>query len=438
MKKSIYLSVIICLGLFTNLFSQSQNYYDVSAGDGKGVRFWNGSNNYKISMGNGAEYKYGPVTSYSINMRMNDDATRGFTWGVIGNAPKAALNTEGTLQLAKDLFVMGKISTGITSPKAKIHIAGIASSTVGGDGLMLSDDDVPTRAFLFRLDNDNKDLHIDNKYGGTWENIMTLKRGTGNLGLGLSPTGRLQIKGGGDPNVDKNGVAVYNSVANSVRASLSVTSSDHGIINLYNSASSLRATINSNGNTYFNGGNVGISVLSPQSKLHIAGIASSTIGGDGLMLSDDGTPTRAFLFRIDNDNKDFHIDNKYDATWSTSLTILRGSGRVGIGTSNPQSLLAVKGKITAQEIEVTLSGWSDFVFDKNYKLETLDEVENYIMENGHLPNVPSEEEVIKKGVNLGEMDAILLRKIEELTLYMIDMKKENEELKAELGKLTSK
>lgn len=71
-----------------------------------------------------------------------------------------------------------------------------------------------------------------------------------------------------------------------------------------------------------------------------------------------------------------------------------------------------------------MNGWSDFVFKKEYKLPTLEEVENHIAEKGHLENIPSEEEVLKNGINLGEMNAKLLQKIEELTLYVIEMKKD--------------
>ncbi len=97
--------------------------------------------------------------------------------------------------------------------------------------------------------------------------------------------------------------------------------------------------------------------------------------------------------------------------------------RVGIGTENPQSLLAVAGTITTQEVKVTLEGWSDFVFEEDYKLRKIEEVENYIKANKHLPDIPSAKEVEKEGVALGAMDAKLLQKIEELTLYTIEQEK---------------
>ncbi|MBI9055987.1 MAG: hypothetical protein JEY96_19355 [Bacteroidales bacterium] len=103
-------------------------------------------------------------------------------------------------------------------------------------------------------------------------------------------------------------------------------------------------------------------------------------------------------------------------------------GNVGIGTINPQSKLAVNGTITSTEVIVTTEGWSDFVFNKDYKLKDLEEVESYIEENNHLPDIPSEKEVQENGIQLGEMDAKLLQKIEELTLYMIEQNKKTDNL----------
>ena len=105
------------------------------------------------------------------------------------------------------------------------------------------------------------------------------------------------------------------------------------------------------------------------------------------------------------------------------------SGGVGIGTNKVAGYkLSVEGKMRAREIEVNALTWADFVFADDYQLSSLYEVENYIKENNHLPNVPSEKEVAKDGINLGEMDAILLRKIEELTLYIIEQDKRIKDL----------
>ena len=88
-------------------------------------------------------------------------------------------------------------------------------------------------------------------------------------------------------------------------------------------------------------------------------------------------------------------------------------------TTNPQYKLAVNGNIGAQDIIVTNTGWSDYVFRPGYRLRPLSEVSQYIQTNGHLPDIPTEAEVKEKGVSLGDMQAKLLAKVEELTLHMI-------------------
>ena len=113
------------------------------------------------------------------------------------------------------------------------------------------------------------------------------------------------------------------------------------------------------------------------------------------------------------------------------------AGNVGIGTTKPQSLLTVNGTITSKEVKVTLEGWSDFVFEPGYDLPTLEEVEEHIKEHKHLPDVPNEAEVKENGLSLGESNAVLLQKIEELTLYLIEQNKEIKSLKEEIKELKS-
>ena len=98
---------------------------------------------------------------------------------------------------------------------------------------------------------------------------------------------------------------------------------------------------------------------------------------------------------------------------------------IGTGTENPNGSLKVK------DLRVTLTDWSDFVFDDGYSLRPLGEVERYIEANRHLPDIPSAKEVEEEGVDVGEMNKLLLQKVEELTLYIIDLQKQIDELKSE-------
>lgn len=120
-----------------------------------------------------------------------------------------------------------------------------------------------------------------------------------------------------------------------------------------------------------------------------------------------------------------------DVNGTISSQNLLTTGSIGIGTINTDGYkLAVNGIIRAKEIKVE-SGWADFVFKEDYKLPSLKEVETYINENGTLPGVPNESEVKANGINLAETNALLLQKIEELTLYIIQQEKRMENIEAE-------
>ncbi|SMC74967.1 hypothetical protein SAMN04488524_2542 [Pedobacter africanus] len=110
--------------------------------------------------------------------------------------------------------------------------------------------------------------------------------------------------------------------------------------------------------------------------------------------------------------------------WNDVMT-LTTAGNVGIGTTSPDSKLAVNGNIRAREIKVENSNWPDYVFAKDYELPALQETEKHIKDKGHLPGIPSAAEVKANGIDLGEMNAKLLQKIEELTLHLIEMKKDS-------------
>jgi len=96
------------------------------------------------------------------------------------------------------------------------------------------------------------------------------------------------------------------------------------------------------------------------------------------------------------------------------------SGNIGIGKTDPQNKLDVNGTIHSKSVLIDLNGWSDYVFKKDYRLAPLSEVEAYIDQNQHLPEIPSEQEMTKKGLNVSEMNKLLMKKVEELTLYAIE------------------
>lgn len=142
-------------------------------------------------------------------------------------------------------------------------------------------------------------------------------------------------------------------------------------------------------------------------------------------------------------NPDVHFLGTTDSqklffkTNSTEAMQLDISGKAGIGVSNfsctdcSDYRLFVKGALKAEKIKIDIAsenGWADHVFRPDYQLPKLEEVEKHIQEKGHLPNIPSADEVVKNGIELGEMKARLLAKIEELTLYTIDLSRKNKSL----------
>jgi hypothetical protein len=149
--------------------------------------------------------------------------------------------------------------------------------------------------------------------------------------------------------------------------------------------------------------------------------AMNSNGGYGLSIDENGIG---------------HIDENFWADPAHHIFTFKHSGRVGIGevvdldSYSGNSLLFVTGGITTEEVTVKVKeNWVDFVFNKDYKLRSLSDLEKYIETNKHLPDIPASSEVEKNGIELGKMNSLLLKKIEELTLYVIELKKEVNELK---------
>lgn len=161
-----------------------------------------------------------------------------------------------------------------------------------------------------------------------------------------------------------------------------------------------------------------------------------------------GSGAGAIMFLANGGNMEFFISNaspgpNQNVTWGIPKMMITRAGNVAIGTTSFQGAYKfyVAGKIAAyDEIKVFTNGTSfpDYVFDANYKLRSLKDTETYIQENHHLPEVPSAAEIAKDGMSLNGMSEILLKKVEELTLHLIEIKKENEELKKRLNALENK
>jgi hypothetical protein len=181
----------------------------------------------------------------------------------------------------------------------------------------------------------------------------------------------------------------------------------------------------------YNGGNMALGNITPTSQLHMTGdiamqsatplIQMRNAGGTDMgFLQVDGNdlrigtnalnPTGSFIVRTNGSNRIYVNEN----------------GAVSIGTSAVATgyMVSVNGKMMVEELKVQLSGnWPDYVFSNKYKLKNFDELREYIDENNHLPNIPAASEIEKSGLQVGEMQRLMMEKIEELTLYVLQLEK---------------
>ncbi|WP_447640670.1 MULTISPECIES: hypothetical protein [Chitinophagaceae] len=206
-----------------------------------------------------------------------------------------------------------------------------------------------------------------------------------------------------------------------------------------------------------NKGNVGVGTTTPSNKL--------TVNGDGRF--EQGVYTPSVGFRLTSSATDLtnnstwyglgRTNTVYSGApadgyavqlagyWGLGLRTAGGrlvmlkEGNVGIGTDNPTAKLAVNGTVKAREVTVTVSAtdWPDYVFRKGYRLPHPDSLSVQINKLGHLPGIPSAQEVEATGINLGEMNVKLLEKVEELTLFVIQQASEIKQLKEEKRNLKS-
>ena len=206
------------------------------------------------------------------------------------------------------------------------------------------------------------------------------------------------------------------------------------------------------------GGNLGLGTSTPASKLSVNGniqISNSSIpmglmtevGGYNPILNlslnfrepDRNNSYKGAAFRIDSrDNYQLFQWLKRDGgdTNENLLMSLLQNGNLGIGTASPTQKLTVNGTIYGKEVRVDVgAGGPDYVFEKDYKLPTLDEIKSYIDQHKHLSEVPSAKEMEQNGINLSEMNMILLKKVEELTLLLINQQQQLTDQQKQIDRL---
>ncbi|BFP40641.1 hypothetical protein FGF1_14860 [Flavobacteriaceae bacterium GF1] len=288
----------------------------------------------------------------------------------------------------------GDVGIGTLSPTAKLHVVKENSG-------------INSVHAAFVMEAIDAQLDLTSSSDGSWGSTINLIEGNGSSNTDVWSLARMTTGGAGDSSLRIN----------------------FGTANIHNNPSVM--AIKSNGN-------VGIGTTNPTGLLEVR-----SGNNNGIRFNYGNTSSISFLPN-DGDSQ-FHISHTLDNRLTISqgasvaqvkLLTIKNTGEMGIGTTTPDAKLAVKGSIHAEEVKVDLNVPApDYVFKDGYDLKSLQEIQDYIKEHGHLPNVPSAQEMEEDGIELGGMNMKLLEKIEELTLYTLDQENELKTLKEDVKKL---
>jgi hypothetical protein len=369
----------------------------------------------------------------------------------------------------------GNIGIGVATPDERLTFTGNAKlngsaglikfeTAVGGTGSpIVSTRYAPGLQFLREgtttqlakieyVDTANFANFIRLRMGSNVENGITLNS-SNYTGLGTNdPAARLHIKG--EPGIDEVAIAsgalsesasiqFYNTLVGGILSSkkgfLLLDDNDLKIgTNSGNTAGRFIVRTDGGDRVFVTeAGNVGIGTATPSHRLTVAGGVSITNSGEALKLDGNGTAINFFQSGAFKSFISHNASGLYLGVNNGNIRLDVSNGHVAIGNviltgANADAYkLAVSGKVICEEVRVKLvsSGWPDYVFADNYKLPSLVDVEQYIRQNKHLPNIPAAAEVEKNGLAVGDMQKRMMEKIEELTLYIIGLQKQLDDLR---------
>ena len=412
---------------------------------------------------------------YASEAMLSSNLSKSIIFGMQSSTPSMIIRQQSSSQNTPAF-----VGVGTTDPKQMFHVNGNVMISDNNKSLLFASSASSTYGdFGIRFTGSGLNFYLPNE--GTPTNYLLFIKNNGNIGIGTNtPSFKFEVAGAAKATSLQTGSLYVTGEVNfrglAGNTTKVMTINDNGDLltadfsTLQDNMGNHKASQNLNMNGFKivndnnNGGvfidtcnNVGIGTLYPKQMLHVVGgniLISRTSSRDnmapgstnGSILFGDMTSTQyphgSWGIEYNNDNEEGHGLNFWKTFDSHGgpinhvLFLCEESayiGNVGIGTAKPKHKLSVNGTIQAKELIVTTlaNDWPDYVFDTEYKLTSLHELDKYVKSERHLPGVPSADEIEEDGVKVGEMNKMLLQKIEELTLYVIELQKQIDELKGD-------
>ncbi|MGC4037073.1 MAG: hypothetical protein QM764_14030 [Chitinophagaceae bacterium] len=319
-----------------------------------------------------------------LNLGIGNSTPHPYVWSGTDNF---FIGSDGAPTLFINGMASGKVGIGTSAPSnlLQVHNTNVPANTIGSTTEIANFSGSTPNGGNFKF------MFKRHTVGNSWENVGARLQ----FITDVTPQGYLEF----NPKGGQDGVAFGGSYGEIMRLQ------SNGSVGIGTTAPAqlldVRGNIYTNSNVIIDGGDL---------------VLKRTTATDGYVVRPNVAGYKRLQFAVEGGGPLELLTSHAATSYFT--------GNVGIGTSNPGSYgLAVEGTIGARKIKVTTSPFADYVFDKDYRLPTLEEVEQYINSNHHLPEMPTTCEVEKDGLDIGDNQVLLVKKVEELTLYAIGQNK---------------